>query len=174
MLNSRTFPDCWYGSSCVLESLGEGVRGGRGSLSVHTSAAPWRNSPLAEPAKQQQQLRGRRCTLQAMPSVQGGTVTAEMLSGLLWGNRTLSYCSLKRWLNSKLNLVAHWKPEWLMLELARDAETELCQGFQSMDISRYFQVSVLHCDCWALISHQPNSECKDAYFLGRGWSDNTL
>lgn len=61
-----------------------------------------------------------------------------------------------------------------MVELGRDAETELCQGFQSIDISRYFQVGVLHCDCWALISHQPNSKCKDSYFLGRGWSDNTL
>lgn len=61
------------------------------------------------------------------------------------------------------------------LELARDAETELCQGFQSTDVSRYFQVGVLHCGCWALTSHQPNSECKDdACFLGRGWSDNTL
>ena len=91
-----------------------------------------------------------------MPSVQGGIVTAEVLSvplldqqgKILLGNRTLSYLSLKRWLNFELNLVVHPKCEYLMLELeARGAVIELPQGFQSMDISIYFQVGVLHRDC---------------------------
>lgn len=78
MLNSRAFPGYWYGFPCVLESHGGRSMRRKGELVCPPVSSSHGQTPLAEAAKQQQ-LRSRRCTLQAMPSVQGGTVTAEML-----------------------------------------------------------------------------------------------
>lgn len=150
MLNSRAFPGYWYGFPCVLESHGGRSMRRKGEL-VCPPVSSSHGQTLLLLNQQSSSSWGaggahcRRCLLCRAAQWQ------QKCCVPLWGNRTLSYLSLMAEL--LIGFGGSLKMWVANAGVGIDAETELFQGFQSMSISRYFQVSVLHCDCWVLISH---------------------
>ena len=70
-------------------------------------------------------------------------------------------CSLRTWVASagvKGEGCCHWAPP----------------GLPERRHHFHLEAGVLRCDCWAAISHQPNSWVRRCSFLGSGQSDNPL